>query len=371
MNLELAGRRRFAGPIAAAFVLIGLAALSQGCAKRINTVDSTFSQVEGVPSTSLLVVYPDTPSLTYLFDDELPPGPNPPANPPDPLLEVQPVYLQGPGVVHGMIFDNTPAGAFQVYRREDNGGYLRLGDFELRETKQWIESQSELFAFSDSRPTATPTYVGRGIVGDVVTPDSPLTNVAQTAFTPVDTVHYSGDTTPTDSLFTLAWSPVAGAAGYWLHVYQFRADLQTFGERVASGVPSPIFGKKALDFLVAFVPAGATSYRFGDAGLPGTRVLFSRTPAYGNFYFARVSAVDAAGRMIATTSTSGDYVTQLFVDQTYLVYPLGAKTVFPSRLREAPTSPSGTPEAAAVHTVDIFGPGSRIVSREALPLSRR
>lgn len=368
MNLELHGRR----PFAALLVLTAFATLSQGCAKRVNTVDSTFTQVEGQPSTSQLVLYPDTPSLTFRFDDVLPSGPNPPNTPQDSLIETVPVYLQGPGVIHGMIFDDTPAGGFQIFRRENNGGYLRLGDFELEETKQWIPSQSELFTFSDSRPpTATPTYVGRGVVGSVVTPESPLTNVAQTTLTPVDVVNYTGNRTPTDSLFTLAWDPVPSAAGYWLHVYQFRADLQTFEERVASGVPSPIFGKKALDFLVAFVPGGTTSYRIGDPGPAGTRVLFKITPLFGSQYFARVSAVDATGRMIATTSSTGDYVVQLFIDQTYLVYPLGSVSISPSRPRRAPDSPLGRSEAASVEALDVFGPGSRIVSREALTLPRR
>lgn len=368
MILGLHGRRQ----VAAALVLTSLAALSQGCAKRVNTVDATFDQVEGQPSTSQLVLYPDTPSYTFLFDDDLPPGPNPSGGPQDPLLETIPVYQQGPGVIHGMIFDDTPAGGFQIFRRENNGGYLRLGDFELEETKQWIPSQTELFAFSDSRPpTAAPTYVGRGVVGTVVTTESPLTNVAQTTLAPVDTIQYSGDRTPTDSLFTLAWTPVPGAAGYWLHVYQFRSDLQTFEERIASGVPSPIFGKKALDFLVAYVPGAATSYRIGDPGLPGTRVLFKNTPLFGSAYFARVSAVDATGRLIATTSTTGDYVVQLFIDQTYLVYPLGAVAIFPSRSRRAPDSPLGRAEAASVQALEVFGPGSRIVSRAALTLPRR
>jgi hypothetical protein len=367
-GLELHARRgRGRHSLAALMFAVAMTA-SLGCAKRVTSVDASFDRVEGVPSSSQMVIYADTPSTSFLYHDEAPNGPSVG----DTLLATFTTYQTGPGTVQGMIFDYTPANRFEIYRREANGGFLKLQDFDTPETKQWVSSQADLFIFTDPRPvsSATGTYVGRGVIGDVVSPGSPLTNVAQASFVAVDTVQYTGDRTPSDSLFTLSWTAVPAASGYWLQVYQFRSDVRSLEERIRSGIPAPIFGTKATDFLVAYVPAPATSYKIGDPGPPGSHILTTRTPLFEGTYFARVSAVDAAGRLLATTNLTGDFAIQLFVDQTFLAYPLGAVVVFPERTGPSPRAAPGA-VAATLPAPEEWGPDARIVPRAALRLPRR
>lgn len=237
-------------------VAVVLAALALGgCSKRITSVDSSF-RVEGTPSASQLFVFQDSPTVTTLFRDTLESGPSDG----DYVIDHPTFYTEGPGTIRGMIFDYTPAGDYQVFRQESNGGFLSLKDFPIHDAKQWVDSGSELYRFVDRSPRPGGSYVGRGIVNGVVNASSPLTNLASATTSAVGSVAYTGARTPSDSLFTLAWSPVAGAAGYWLQVFVYRSDLTALSERILAGAPAPIFDGKSTDLLVAYMPSGVTSY---------------------------------------------------------------------------------------------------------------
>jgi hypothetical protein len=282
----------------------------------VTNVDPSFTTVEGVPSTAKLVVFPDLPNQALMYQA-------------DTLVEVRPFYNIGPGIVRGMIFDDTPAGEYQIFRRASNGGFQEIRDFRWDEHKQWVYSQSELYTFFDPSPSAgsSVTYVGRGVVADVVTPTSPLTNVAAVALANVADITYEGDRFPDDSLFTIEWEAVPGAAGYWLQVYQLRTDIRTFDERVASGAPAPIYPDKSTDYLVAYVPAPFTAYQLGTDGPPGTRVLHRRQTFFNFQYIVRVAAVGSSGALLAYTY--GDMAIQRFPENVYFLYPRGGVVVQP------------------------------------------
>ena len=352
--------------LGAAWVAVGLAALALGgCSKRITSVDSSF-QVEGQPSPSQLVVFRDMPSVAFLYRDTLEAGPSPG----DYIIDTPSFYEFGPNAVQGMIFDYTQAGDFQIFRQESNGGFLSLKDFPVRDSKQWVDSHSELFRFVDETPLpgAAGSYLGRGIIGGAVSSNSPLTNLAAATQASVGSIDYTGDRAPEDSLFTIEWTPVAGAAGYWLQVYQFRSDLRTLQDRIVSGAPAPIFAGKSTDWFVGFMPAGVTSYKLGDPVPAGGRVLFRRQTLFNFFYFVRVSAVGPSGDLIAYTGINGDYLVQQFADQTYLVYPLGAVQVAPVRpenpspARSLQSGVSAPADWAARHPASRWIPADALVS---------
>jgi len=336
--------------IALGLVMLGLGAFGlAGCSKRITSVDASF-QVEGLPSTSQLFVFPDTPTIGDLYRDTLESGPS--AG--DYIIDHPVFYTVGAGTNRGMIFDYSQAGDFQIFRQESNGGYLNLKDFPVRDTKQWVDSQSELFQFVDQAPVSASAdrYLGRGIINGVVNNTSPLTNVASPTAAAIGSIDYLGDTSPDDSLFTMAWTPVAGAVGYWVQVYQFRSDLRTLQDRILAGAPSPIYGDKATDLFIGFMPAGVTSYKLGDPAPPGGQVLYRRQTLFNFFYNVRVSAVGPAGEFLAFTGETGDALLQQFVDQTYLIYPLGAVVVAPTHPKLPGPGLRGTTSA------DIIRPSS-------------
>jgi hypothetical protein len=141
--------------IALGLVTLGLGAFGLvGCSKRVTSVDASF-QVEGVPSTSQLFVFPDTPTIGDLYRDTLESGPS--AG--DYIIDHPVFFTVGAGTNRGMIFDYTQAGDFQIFRQESNGGYLSLKDFPIRDTKQWVDSHSELFQFT----TRAPIWPGRSL----------------------------------------------------------------------------------------------------------------------------------------------------------------------------------------------------------------
>ena len=134
----------------------------------------------------------------------------------------------------------------------------------------------------------------------------------------------------------MSWDAVAGAAGYWVHIYQKRADIRNSEEAMALAMPSPIASGKARDLFIGFFPAPRTSYKLGDAVPAGSRVLVYRVLQGLQEVLIRVSAVDAAGRMIATTGSAGDLdaVQERFgqVDRRR-IFLLGATKVTPDRPR--------------------------------------
>ena len=301
-----------------------LAALAlAGCGKqKVTSVDPAYTVPEGrLSADARLIVYPDAPITIEHWTDNGPTGPDPT----DVMIGTSQARLLSPGALHGAIFDGTPASGYQVLRRESNGGLLPLKDFVLRPERRFLDSQYELYTFDDPTPSGfTPaSYIGRGVVSDAVTPLSPLTNQAATTGSTIDTIRYVGNRSPTDTLISMKWTEVAGAAGYWLHVYQNKGGPES---RIRTSLPAPFARPDTRDFFLAYVAAPADSYKIGN---PGALVLTRRVLLTGVEYLVRVSAVNAEGRLLAYTYGDQDLAPG---DDTYRKFTLGAAKVQPRRL---------------------------------------
>lgn len=314
--------------VAALLVALTAVTLATGCAKRITEVDSSYTTVEGTADGSArLMLWADTPvPVTTWSDVGNPPGPSQD----DVIVGVEQRYLHGPGSVHSMLIDGSPANGFQVMRRAQNGGFEQLRDFVVQPTRKWIDTQYEAYRIVDPTPSgfAPASYIARGLVAGAVTDASPLSNEAQLTqpSVPASVLFTAPVFTRGDSLIQLAWSPVAGAAGYWLHVYQYRPDA-TNEDRLAAAAPRPVFDGPVRDHLIAFVDAATTSYRMG---VSTDGIVLAYEPALiGRQYEVRITAVAANGELLAYTA--GSTRTVLVSDEIYLQFPSGAVSVDTSR----------------------------------------
>ena len=140
-----------------------------------------------------------------------------------------------------------------------------------------------------------------------------------------ENIRYSDDRQPNDSLFRMTWTPVAGAAGYWVHVFQYRSDA-TQDERVRAGSPSPVFNGKVRDYLIAYVPGTTNSFKLGATS--GAEVLTRRLTIFGQVYQVRVSAVDNDGQLIGFSHGDTSIVAGV---TTYQKYAKGSFDVNPTR----------------------------------------
>jgi hypothetical protein len=332
---------------------LGLAPLS--CAERITNLDPSLQPPlfpEGQPSTAQLMVWPETPVLVFRYREgaDSPRGPNnqaTPTNPPPPadtLLSVRQVYAVGPGVVRGMIFDDTPAERYQVFRRE-GPGFRELKDFAIRRGHPLLDSlvtRADLLEFIDPEPLpGERQYIGRGVIGEMVATNSPLTNLARTAR---DTVartllfldwaygRTNEDTTSVEGV-SLAWEAVPGAVGYWLQVYQLGSQR---GEAIKqSGAAAPLYTGRTQDYLVAYVPSapvgGVESFDVVDPA-PGTRVVVQKRMVLGPQYTVRISAIGAEGELIAYTGLSDypfDWVVSPTEEETEFEVFVGGGVIIP------------------------------------------
>lgn len=292
------------------------AALPLGCAKKVTNVDPAYTQIEGVPNgDSRLVVWPDTPNSSEIFDDLPPVGPSPD----DTLLSTETIYATSAGSVHIQLLDGTTASSYQMFRRESNGGYRQLRDYVLTSPRRWLDSQWELYTLTDPAPSgfSPPTYLGRGVVSGSATPNSPLSNAAEVSQPVAGTLAFTAPAVQFDSLFTISWTEDLAASGYWVHVYQLRSDI-TQDELLRSGNPSPIVNGRVRDIFVGYFPAGTTSYRIGN---PAPLVLTRRGTLLGQVYLVRVSAVGADGELINYMPGSLGIIQ---AGDTYRVFPLAA-----------------------------------------------
>lgn len=303
--------------------VLAMAALS-GCVKKQPTeVNPDYAPEGTFSSQARLIVYPDLPStlLTYLDTNQDPLAPNPVG---DTLIGSYEVRRRSAGMFHLQLFDGTQASAFELLRREANGGYFSVNDFLLPPVRKWIDGQREVYVATDPSPSGfTPaTYLMRGLVGGEITPESPLTNAAIATGTPLEAVTYTGVSSTIDSLFTISWAAVTGAAGYWVHVYQFLEASRD--QQVLSGVPAPAYVEKERDFFLGYVPAPNTSYKLGTT--PADVDIYTRRLTLrGQVYLVRVTAVDATGAMIAMTP--GDFGLIPGENLEYTLFPLGAKAI--------------------------------------------
>ena len=245
--------------IAFSLAVAALAVAAAGCAKKVTEVDANFSP-EGMPSPDARMIgYPDLPQVGQMY----------------PVL-------------------------------------------------RWIDSEFELYRFADANPSgfSPATYMGRGVVGGAVTPTSPLTNPGQIGATTLDELNYTGLRTPYDTLITMSWDQVPGAAGYWLQIFQ---NIGSTDQSVRTGIPSPFATEHIREYYIAYVTAPADSHKIGR---DPAEVLYRRALLTGIEYLVRVSAVDPQGRMLATTF--GDTQVQPGSGE-YAIYRLGAVKVLPSR----------------------------------------
>ena len=303
--------------------------LATGCAKRITETDASYTQIEGVPDQAAqLTAWGDTPIPIQTWSDVgNPPGPSPG----DILVGTEQRYLDGSGQIRMMLIDGSRANGFQMMRVARNGGFEQVRDFVIQPTRKWVNSQWETYRLTDPTPSgASPAgYQGRGLVEGTVTTASPLTNLAQVtqAMVPPSIQYLSNPATNGDSLISMSWSSIPGAAGYWLQVYQFRSDA-TAADRFNAAAPSPIFDGRVRDNLVAYVTAPNTSYRLGSA--TGAMVLTYTPALIGREYEVRITAVSATGEVLAYSA--GSTRTLLVSDEEYLQFPSGAFTVNTSRI---------------------------------------
>lgn len=353
-------RTRGAAPRTAVFAVAALAALGgAACSKKNAIVDPTFTAPEGVASLQTgLLVWREIPNHLLVFEEGQPEA-DPPV--PDDLVAVYPVAAPGglTGQFHGAILDSTPANAYQVFRREPNGGYRELYDFSAVPSRRWLDRGWETYHFTDP-DTAVPsrTYRGRGIVGGTITLSSPLTRESNNTVREVPDITYTGgtgfnvvgDPVALDSLFLMEWERVPNAAAYVIHVYQWSFALTDLNEQIMSGRPAPLFIGKSRDILVAYLPAPDTtaatvSFRMPTpaARPPEARIMTVRQTNYGQEYLVRISAVDASGQLIAYTYGShSQKLTDILIGgaalpaSQFAVFWLGAVKVVPSR-------PTGTP----------------------------
>lgn len=302
----------------AALTVAGLAALLSplgGCAPKISAVDSSYQQPEGVANGAAdLVVYPDVPIAIQVWTDHPYLDPNTgvetsntwnPASATDPggdVLDSQEYFYQsGADAVLGLVFDRSIASGFRPLRRESEGGLRAFLDQPLQAARRFIDTGAEVYSFVDTRPSSyTPSsYFAQGLVSGEVRTGSPVTNEGVLGVPTVGDITYTGAPLPTDSLFVASWTPVAGAAAYWIQVYEYLPAASVQDRRLAAAA-SPISVPKTRDFFLAKLPAGTTSYRIAS---PGAEVLTYVPSGFrrGRSYLVRISAVDAHGALLAYT----------------------------------------------------------------------
>lgn len=305
--------RLFAGR-GAALALGTIVALTlglTGCAKKIASVDPRYDWPEGTPSPkALLVVTKDEPVEFNIFVDKKNDGYtlDDSADVTNPHL----IYAVGPGAVNGTVFDSTVASAYQVLRREANGGYRIAQDFSQRPLHKWLDTEWEAYTFADPNPSGfqPPTYLGRGILSGAVTTRSPLTNAAQASSGGIANIKfdYQGllnladqqarilTYNPADSAnIQLGWTQVPGAAGYWISIYQFAGSSIEF---LNSALPAPIPLTKSRHYLLAYVPAPATSYVAYPTDGDTTHLILTSHPILNKQYYRlRITAVGAFGEI--------------------------------------------------------------------------
>ena len=302
----------------ALLVLAGLAIWTIGCTKKL-TVDPSFAVLEGTPTPNArLILYGDIGNVVYA-KHEFPP------NSGVYLLDsVFTVYNVGPGTVQGMILDRTAASGFDIEREQPGGGYLPIKDFALTPSAKWLQTEWEAYTFHDppANGSSPPTYQARGLLAGQVTRLSPLTNVAQLAATDVsdctilfpNATRGNPETCRGDTLPTIIWRAVPGAATYQIQTFQFRGDIRIGSEKFYYGIPAPFATGKVHHFFIARLPGSVTTYKLGD---PGAEIIQSIPMIGGQKYFFRVTAIDSSGRLIGcTVGTNPDTArigTQAFV----------------------------------------------------------
>ncbi len=319
--------------IGAALALAGSLALAlAGCAKKKSVVDPSFTIPEGVFSSELeLITYLDQPNSKIRMFDRGSIGKPDLVVVPDTTLfdaidQITPVRANPAGSVRGLVLNRSAAEGVEIFRSEPNGSVRKIFEFALQPSRRWIDRRSEVYEFVDSDPKrpAGASYYARGLVGGVAGKNSPLSSASRPTLTSLTEIRYAaerwgtalgGSFTAAESTFYMAWSPVSGAQRYVIHVFEYQPRSFTLSQRILSGAPSPVLTTSARDIFLASLPASAgTAYRLGD---PGATIYTYRTPRMRTDYYVRISAIDANGQMIGTT-TGPNVVTNNDLNRIYV-----------------------------------------------------
>lgn len=309
-------RRRLA--LGTVFGLAALVVAAAGCSKKVANdqigqllVDyPEGTRATGASTPSDLVVWPDVPveveETWSSFRDSL----------------VYDAYRTGFGAMQGVIVDYVQSTGYQLFRQEEGGGYRQFADFAVRAARRWADrsyyagpqgvqvlNPGQLFAFADRGPNslALKAYVARGVISGLSSTTSPLTNRGSTPdSTTIPPLLYTGVIAPPDSLIPMSWEAISGAASYWVHIYQKRADINSADDAIGIAQPSPVAQGQVRDLFLGHFPGAITAYKLGDPPPAGSRILVYRVLPGLQEVLVRVSAVDAEGRMIASTGSLGD-----------------------------------------------------------------
>jgi hypothetical protein len=284
--------------------LLGFALLSGlGCAKKVTSVDPSFTTPEGkVTANSILVLNRNLGNPEFLFKEFKPFSDREPAGPSpgDTLASTELALLGTEGVVEGLVFDSTQASRYQVFHRESNGGLRQLFDYDLLPKQRWLDTQWEKYSWVDQRIEPDPGYEARGLVGGTASAGSPISNAASSPFESFGEIYAIPITFPeplNDTVLVVSWPSVPGAAGYFLHAYEFRADFNRTHQlniTVAQGAPRPINDGQVSDALLSYISEGTQC----GVGPVGEHLLAGRGISKSSAQIVRVTAIDCSGRLL-------------------------------------------------------------------------
>lgn len=324
-------QHRFSPAAARVLVALALALAAASCTKRVTAVDPEFTTPEGTFSPDArLLVWAETANILSVYADINPPGPDP-----GDVLQAEVPYSQwGPGTVHGLIVDRTSASEYQAFRTEDNGGVRQFNDFTVPKTRTWLDTQWEAYHFADVTPPAPRRYLARGIIDRMTSPTSPLSNEGLVGDGTVENMTVSAIWWPMNAPTNIAnrgriklhWSLVNGAERYLIQIYTF-GPASTADQRIRSGVPAPLYDGWVHDYYVAFAPPTVDLLFAGDSTRTDIEVVTQKRVAVADLALARVSALDANGRMIGTTPGAPVMEFNLGGEGTYGIYSINAEVV--------------------------------------------
>jgi hypothetical protein len=356
-------------PAAFSRTLASLLALSlavASCSHRVTAVDPGFTTPEGTFSPDArLIVWLDLPNPLAVYQDKVPPGPD--AG--DVLLFVRDYRRSVPGATHGLILDHTAAGEYQAFRTEDNGGVRRFTDFPAPRTKQWLETQWEAYHFIDPAPAAPGRYVARGLINRVANAQSPLSNLGILGFGSIQPLSLSAVWWPTRAAthpegrgkLKLHWVTIPQADRYLIQVYQLRGDIRTVDDIILSGVPAPMYDGVSREFFVGYAGPDVDFMFVGDSTRTDIDIVTLKPLSSLQVPLVRVSALDAGGRLIATTPGAIAFLPSIAGENTYGLFSLNSVVALDTV----------TPSAPSLVASDIpsLGRGAWTVAPKDLPRS--
>jgi len=348
-------------------LLLGTLALAGACEKQPTGYDPDPNRPEGVTTTQAKLVAYRNQALRVMIRDYA-------STNIDSVVVGVSAFPGATTMPLLLLFDQTQSNQFEIYRRDGGGRFQRTTDFDLDSHFKYISAGVETYFTTDPQPGSyqQPTYLGRGVLNGIAKHQSPLSNEAHMLQTDLPPILYNGELFPLDSLFTLSWVAVNGAAGYWIHAYERPIAA---GQRLTSSIPAPLSYQVSSDLLIGYLdgnnPGGAMTYKLGS---PGLLTLKSTAPLLGHEYVVRITAVDPTGQVIAqtpgdldSTAMSADLAflapPEFSPDKSKVFFSLGGPKVTRRSLNHGPALLAG-PEASMAAP---SGPGERHIANVTFP----